>query len=690
MAITGQELEDKIVAELRAKKVELWLPPYIHDDKSKTRGPNHAALNKLAESFMPSFPSCTKDEVIAALLSKQAHALEKLEKKKKASITVSCLDVIILGFPGDVPQDTVVESWAERVDFHPKALKLHSVNPKLKVSKFVEDLQALLKVSSVRLLHKGKAIPTATNDACLVQALCKDGNTSKGGLKTTIYCQVEQEKSASLVLTPEQTLIQSIRDAASKLSGDANIDVTDQNGKHVPMLPSDRRAFLTALGLARLGRARMDSGNYSSALTFLLQADQEWNSVSTDWHDRVDNYGLLQMDIAWSYLHLERSDTLPDATRRLQVAETVLRKQVHTNFITLAVTMADMGQQVPPLAAIFVRLFLLQGVAYHYSNNPTKAKEKLDWAWLVCRSLRNAASPEDVASLCEAMAGVTKSQAISALRRCSGDPNHAVELLEQDKANAIEQHKKLQEQRELGFCQNTTNYVDIDAVAKLQSVLGISSPHSVAAISQEMEHLNRQVAVGLMRLANNDLDKAIDIYQDVERNSDAVFQRVSELDRNLANHGLKTPKRSKKRARFVVDKMALAQLVSMGVEEPRAKQALRSSQNDVDASLLWLATRDDKKQHIRNDTLRASNEDEPMESASLSEGSLSDAASFDDGKSRDALNQEQLEFEEAINLLQRELGEAIQDRDMEKEYLGNTLDEEWGFLEQFGAGQSSN
>ena len=61
----------------------------------------------------------------------------------------------------------------------------------------------------------------------------------------------------------------------------------------------------------------------ASALTFLLEADAEWKSSSAlaSWMDRVDNYGLLQLDIAWCYLLLRSLDNLPDAIARLHRAE---------------------------------------------------------------------------------------------------------------------------------------------------------------------------------------------------------------------------------------------------------------------------------------------------------------------------------------------------------------------------------
>jgi hypothetical protein len=39
--------------------------------------------------------------------------------------------------------------------------------------------------------------------------------------------------------------------------------------------------------------------------------------------------------------------------------------------------------------------------------------------------------------------------------------------------------------------------------------------------------------------------------------------------------------------------------------------------------------------------------------------------------------------DEAHDLLKRELREVLQERDMEKEYLGSSLEEEWDFIKKY-------
>jgi hypothetical protein len=215
-----------------------------------------------------------------------------LETKEKDTI-ISCLEIkvigLVVGVDDTIPQDriSITKSWAERVELIlPRALKLYNVNAKLTVDKFLQELAKVLQVSSVRLSHKGKPVVTTVNAknehlAHTLLLACKVPKNDNG-VKTTMLCQVTpQAAGATTTLSPEQALIQSIRNAASKLSGSANVDITDQHGNHVPMLARDRLAFLTAPGLARLGQERLHQHDYDTALVFLLQANDEWNDLGT-------------------------------------------------------------------------------------------------------------------------------------------------------------------------------------------------------------------------------------------------------------------------------------------------------------------------------------------------------------------------------------------------------------------------
>jgi len=86
------------------------------------------------------------------------------------------------------------------------------------------------------------------------------------------------------------------------------------------------------------------NNSLASELVFFLEADAAWGNLEETGRTRVDNYGLLQLGIAWTYLKLQRSlDGLPDMIQRLDRAEATLRQQVHPNFVTLALVRAGLG-----------------------------------------------------------------------------------------------------------------------------------------------------------------------------------------------------------------------------------------------------------------------------------------------------------------------------------------------------------
>jgi hypothetical protein len=267
---------------------------------------------------------------------------------------------------------------------------------------------------------------------------------------------------------------------------------------------------------------------------------------------------------------------------------------------------------------------------------------------------------------------ISKSQAISALRRSEGSLNQAAELIVKEEADALEQEERRYMQHKLGFCQNNMDYVDLDILPKLRSVLGLRET---------------QVAAGLLRLANNDLEKAIDVYQAEQQNSMKVLQRMSDLD---CRQGRRKHSRQNEGDGITVDQVALATLESMGVDESNAKKALAASENNVDIALLWLTRKDDDESHVVNDdeTLDVAKEDDEItESQQAKEEVASNASSHDesgmDQQDNHTQSVQEQESEEAEELLRQELGVVLQERDLEKEYLGSTLDEEWGFLVKF-------
>jgi hypothetical protein len=396
----------------------------------------------------------------------------------------------------------------------------------------------------------------------------------------------------------------------------------------------------------------------ASALTFLLEADSEWNSSTAllSWIDKVDNYGLLQLDIAWCYLLLGSMDALPDAVIRLAKAENVLRKQVHSNFVTLALAQADMNNAIPPLCSVFVRLFLLQGVAYKITSNNAEATKRLGWARLLCQSLRESSPSTVVDELCDVYNTTDRSAVIAALRRSNGRPDEASELISNEREERETAAKKRRRQRKLGRCSNGSDWVNTDHISSLAGMLGMNASES--DLDSDSED-GRKVSMGacivtsLLRLTNNSIEESLQMYNNL--GPDGIFQRVKELDKG----GRKRPRGGSPKHK--VEETDLVTMISMGVEESLARKALKETGN-VDAAIVWLSTVDDK----------APNE-----------------ASFPPAGDNDSSDGNPMA--DAEELLKNELGNVLvgDSKNLEKEWLGLDLNNEWTLIEKY-CGQTSS
>jgi len=217
------------------------------------------------------------------------------------------------------------------------------------------------------------------------------------------------------------------------------------------------------------------------------------------------------------------------------------------------------------------------------------------------------------------------------------------------------------------------------------------------------------VASGLLRLTDNHLDRAIDLYQEVHRDHAAILLRAAELDQR---QGV-SPEISRKRTRgsgdFEIDEMALGALASMGVANvARAREALRRHNNDVERALLWLTAatttttssgREDSAASAApgpdraaaavvspqtvGGTPRATHHDLAEDDTALDEDDDDDMDVDDDAAAASS-------EEEAIELLERVLGEVLQEQEgSSDENLGNSLDEEWSYIEKYRSGTTS-
>eukprot|EP00580_Thalassiosira_gravida_P013168 CAMPEP_0201680704 /NCGR_PEP_ID=MMETSP0494-20130426/50735_1 /ASSEMBLY_ACC=CAM_ASM_000839 /TAXON_ID=420259 /ORGANISM="Thalassiosira gravida, Strain GMp14c1" /LENGTH=832 /DNA_ID=CAMNT_0048164431 /DNA_START=144 /DNA_END=2642 /DNA_ORIENTATION=+ len=608
----------------------------------------------------------------------------------------------------------------------------------------MDTLRKLLAATSISGTSSSRGSSSTSNQKkesellCLVSGTGYDvGPPPPPAASSTI---VSGTASPSDVVRTDSSVIDSIRTAARTIRNSpdgsaARFEVTDQSGNLVPMRQSDTVAFSTALGLHRIGRSKMErqpttpttsssggddndidihqvgvdeedsggSGNgrdVASALVFLLEADAEWNNSPAlhDWKSKVDNYGLLQLDIAWCYLLLESLDGLDDAIRRLDVAERALRKQVHSNFVTLALAQAEMNNAIPPLCAVFVRLFLLQGVANKIisqrqngtdddsvadTTTTSASEERLSRARLLCQRLRSSSPPDSVEALRRAYV-VEPSAAIAALRRTNGDPDAAGNCIAMERDEEGGAARKRRRQQRAGRCANGVDFVDLELVVALSGMLGYGNGSvggdgiigdDVGDDDDDEESFNRTIStgtmivIGLLRLSDNSIEKSLELYNSV--GADQVMERVARLD-EASGRRKRRSTNTKKPAKHDVRDVDLAMLVSMGVEEARCRDALKAT-GDVESALLWLSKDDNDHDSSTNDEKESKN-------------SSDEAAEDLVGRGINAFETADHEVDDAHELLERELGNVLgadSKQLLEKEWLGVDMQDEWNLIQKY-------
>ncbi|KAL7481126.1 hypothetical protein ACHAW6_006807 [Cyclotella cf. meneghiniana] len=696
--------KDLILSHLRQQKIKLWLTPYYNYSSQQS---NDEALRDLAASLLTRIQNdvyisnteasanLNVENIYNILIELRSPAVKKYIERHSVDFKIVMNDPNLISV---IPSE-ITARWGDDVSIVKNksnllTIRVFGISSTLTVDALSEDLSRMFHDNAIRLIYRGKNL--SSSGECIGTIVNKDGATAKKeilciisptgakvnsisvhALSTTVATTTNatMQQTATTPIRTDESIISSIRQAAHILqySSSSQFEITDQSGQLVSMSNEDSTAFLTALGLHRLGRSKMEKGHsdgmvtndsfVASALTFLLEADAEWKSslALTSWMNRVDNYGLLQLDIAWCYLLLRSLDNLPDAIARLDRAEAVLRKQVHSNFVTLALAQAEMGNPIPPLCSVFVRLFLLQGVAYKTMKNHAEASTRLEWARLLCQRLRTSSPSDTVDELCNVYSMTERSIVIAALRQKNGNPDEAGDLIAAGREEERLVAKKRMRQRKVGKCSNGSDWVNLDLVSTLAGLLGLNVEHvdqddssdsDGDADSRNQDSMSTSIVTGLLRLTNNNIEESLQLYNQI--GAEKVFQRIDELD--TLNGRRKRPRedRMKKSTKQRVQDVDVAILVSMGVEDSKAREALRATGN-VDAALVWLSTVSDE------------DSDSPAAADDV-------VGTVDDPRSPNSSEAEELDAEKLLKtVLEKAIGNS---KNLENEGLGIDLNDE--------------
>ncbi|XP_045479093.1 NEDD8 ultimate buster 1-like isoform X2 [Harmonia axyridis] len=416
----------QIREKLRNDKIKLWLEPYYN----KTKGSVEEELKKLAEDFATSlnidYSTCL--EVLTDLQESSVENLKQNTRYKESGLATLKIKILHQQSPAKIVRKELLLTI--------KAIELKTLlMPDVTVSE-----------SGLKLISSGKVL--LDNESLINQGV-KHGNMILAIIVGDAQSEIKENEDQIKELEGIKS------DSRLLALDDQYMELQDQFGNTIRMPPSEKEAFVIAMTLQKKGEAAMKRGDYSKALVMFLEADEEYKQCNSKWLAAVDNYGLLDLDIAWCYLCLQSVSNLPDAQERLKRCEEVFNRTYGRNFERVVAVKKYSGIE----EAQVMRLHLLQAVIFYHQN---KRNEALRMFQVTESELKNLKIDEtSVLHLLEL--GYTLNEAKKALRATKGDLSQAVAFINETKEQ--EQRAKAKEllekeRKKLGLCADGKQYVE--------------------------------------------------------------------------------------------------------------------------------------------------------------------------------------------------------------------------------------
>ncbi|XP_038988957.1 NEDD8 ultimate buster 1 isoform X2 [Phoenix dactylifera] len=301
-----------------------------------------------------------------------------------------------------------------------------------------------------------------------------------------------------------------IRDAAKALAErhadgslpveDYNIELEDQNGQKVVFnSESDRRAIMMGLMLHANAKSLIKKQIFKDALDVLYIAEEAFSLCDPKFVEMIDNVPILQLDIVWCYFMLQDISCLSMAGIRLEKARKGFEHSHGKDSTRFRLLQAGRYAEL----AIYVRLELLEGVVAYHSGHFEKARKALSSAQAKYVQLQVS---DEALSLLMGM-GYKEREAKRALRMTGQDIQAAVDFLVEERARVarrreddIQRQQQIMEQKRYGRTpQNKA--VNLNKLNELVSI-----------------GFERYLSAEALRLNENNMEKALDLLTDPERN----------------------------------------------------------------------------------------------------------------------------------------------------------------------------
>ncbi|KAJ6638174.1 NEDD8 ultimate buster 1 [Pseudolycoriella hygida] len=333
----------QVKGKLQENRVKLWLSPYYEDGIGAVDDEIERLSISMAQELNVPVDYCK-----AALSELQNNALDKL--RAQAEFAETGLATIKVRAPNQVG-----------------GTRLITINVKL--TEIGSTLQELVAKElgtcplSVKLISAGKVINSH-------QVL------SEQNIKNNQQIMALTLKSSeNLAEDAAYNKVQKAREDAQLLinQNEKFMDMEDQKGNAIHLPPEEKNSLMMALAMHEKGRAELKKKNYTDALLFLLDADNEFSHCNSKLLETVDNYALLNLDIAWCYLCLKSVMQLPAAERRLQICESKFKESYGENLDRVMFLKGCTGNE----KALIMRLHLLQAIVLYHQNRRYESQSLL-------------------------------------------------------------------------------------------------------------------------------------------------------------------------------------------------------------------------------------------------------------------------------------------------------------------------
>ncbi|XP_076147120.1 NEDD8 ultimate buster 1 [Alosa pseudoharengus] len=420
--MTEQNIQSKLVTQLKNDKIQLWNPPYTTEN-----GVGQEQMHELAEKYAPlvGVPLLDVEVALETIRSQAVHkgSGNKLFREK----CVATLEIVL---PRDERKDKKKHYLETRLDVPAQDI----------INRIKEDfgLEYFKLILSGRTIDPKKSLDeqkVMTNSKIMVLKVSKP----EGIQAMTEEEEKKKSQDESMQRAQKGFQILSERDGSEDPMTTPFLEIADQKGNPLTIPPSEKKALILAMGFHEKGRALMKRRQHEAALCYLLQADTEFSKCGSTLLNTVDNYAVLQLDVVWCYQALDALDCLADSKSRLQRAEDCFLKCYgEQQQRLLQIKGSSGGEEV-----LFLRLYLLQTLLAYYEGKDNLARERLNKVDDLYKRLR---LDTDKLEMLIAM-GFTDQEARLGLRACHGDVSSAAEHISQRRKDKEEMRQRERSKR---------------------------------------------------------------------------------------------------------------------------------------------------------------------------------------------------------------------------------------------------